>query len=271
MTRQFIRIALALVFLLPAASRAGEDALPDGFKGFSGRLRGTVVSVRDDGRGFALKVSALVKVWKNNRAEEPWCIVGRTVDVLAQWTKGDGDSWHPVERHVRFINTLDEGESLAIEVVQDEGERLHILELTKAQREQAEGGREKRDEGAAGRIEPSLPAGFAGFSGVLEGKVLENLGGGFGFLLRVEGVGKAWKNSAAENPKEAKDKILLVQPRWERRDDGSLRPVPRHVRFLRTLKERSVVRVEVRNRPGEVGVHILELSEDQREAAGDDE
>ena len=128
--------ALLPHLVLPAAADGKEGPkIPDGMKGFSGMLEGKVV--RTEELGFLLKVSAVVKEWKKNRAKDSKSAVGKELLVNAQWEKGDGGNWRPVSAHVAFFRTLKPGQELRIEVVNDEGERLHILELSKDQRAEA--------------------------------------------------------------------------------------------------------------------------------------
>ncbi|MBI1371113.1 MAG: hypothetical protein GC162_20985 [Planctomycetes bacterium] len=125
---------IAFVCFAPLALAAEGPMLPDGAKGFSGVLRGTVGEVVQEGKGFRMKVTEIGRTNPKNSAREPAVLVGKSVLINAQWTKGDGDKWHPVENHTRFIRSLKPGQEISIEVVNDEGGRLHILELTKEQR-----------------------------------------------------------------------------------------------------------------------------------------
>jgi len=131
-------LAMVLGFLvLTAAAAAEKPKLPEGVQGFSGMLRGTVVAVAEDGRGFQLKVEKIVKLWKGNKAEDPEAAVGKTLEINPRWTKGEQGRWHPVERHVKFIRSLKVDENIDIEAVNDERQRLHVLELSAEQRERA--------------------------------------------------------------------------------------------------------------------------------------
>jgi hypothetical protein len=114
------------------AREAPAGKLPEGLRGFSGRLHGTVCELRE--HGVVLEVDDVLDVWKDNRAAQPRAAVGRRLLVNVQWVRGDGGRWHPAETHQRFLKTLEVGEELAIEVRNDEADRLHILELSEAQR-----------------------------------------------------------------------------------------------------------------------------------------
>jgi len=123
--------------------RVGQEgrALPPGFSGFCGRLAGVVEAKVEN--GFILAVHAVDRVWKNNRAEVPSSAVGKELLINPGWRKGPEGNWQPREEHVRFIRGLERGQRIAVEVINDEGNRLHILELDREQPEHG-GGHEAR-------------------------------------------------------------------------------------------------------------------------------
>jgi hypothetical protein len=132
--RKVALFVLLGLIALGAGVRADDNPqIPDGLKGFSGTLRGTVTEVHKDGKAFHIEVTKVVNVWRKNTAPNPDSAVGETLLINAQWEKRGGQ-WRPVENHVRFIHSLRVGEEVDVEVTNDEGERLHILELTQAQR-----------------------------------------------------------------------------------------------------------------------------------------
>lgn len=116
-----------------------KPSIPDGLRGFRGTLAGIV---RQKGEyGFVFHVVKVVNTWKGNRAEAPESAVGKDLLINAQWRRCDDGEWRPMETHVHWIGTLEVGEDERIEVVNDEGDRLHILELDERQRKAAEEGR----------------------------------------------------------------------------------------------------------------------------------
>lgn len=107
----------------------GDRREPDGpgWRGFRGLVRGIVRGRKE--RGIRLEIRGVVKVWPRNEAREPESLVGRTVDVFPRWRKGDDGKWRPIEDDVRFLRGLEEGREIEVEIVNDEGEAFHILEL----------------------------------------------------------------------------------------------------------------------------------------------
>jgi hypothetical protein len=122
---------------------AAKEALPAGLHGFSGQVRGVVVTAARENT-FTFKVMRVLRTWENNRAERPELLVSRTVPVGPRWVKGENGKWHPVERQVAFIRSLRAGEEMNLEVQQVEREHFHILELSEEQRERKQQG-EKRE------------------------------------------------------------------------------------------------------------------------------
>ena len=153
------RIIAGLAASLVLASGAGRISAadgppgPEGLVGFSGQVRGVVVEKRDNGV-IEFKVGRILRTWKNNKAERPEALKGRTVPVGPAWVREGQDSkWQPVERHVQFLRTLKPGEELTLELRHAEREHFAILELSQEQRERAEqGGQGRREQ--AGKPKP---------------------------------------------------------------------------------------------------------------------
>lgn len=105
--------------------------LPGAVRGFSGVVEGHVESIEE--LGFRLRVEKAIRVWANNRSAQPELLEGKTWLVNAQWEKADNGP-RPVPQHKAFIASLKPGELLQIEIINDELDRLHILELSQDQR-----------------------------------------------------------------------------------------------------------------------------------------
>jgi hypothetical protein len=141
----WIMVAAAAVVVLAQGKWAAAEALPEGLTGFSGQVRGVVVEKGEKGT-FAFKVARVLRVWKNNEADTPEALAGRTVPVGPRWQKADGGRWRPIESHVAFIRTLAAGDEITLEIQNVEREHFALLELSADQREQAARGRERAPE-----------------------------------------------------------------------------------------------------------------------------
>jgi len=255
-------LVAAIVLLAAMGSRAlAEEGLPEGVKGFSGQVRG-VVTARGGKNTFTFKVARVLKVWKNNKAENPEALVGLSVLVRPRWVKRDNGRWHPVEIHAAFIRKLKVNQELTLEIRNDEGNAFSILELSKEQREWATGGGEG---GESGDKEEALPEGVRGFSGQVRG-VVKAKGDGNTFRFHVGRVLKVWKNNKAKNPEALAGRTVRVGPRWVQGENGKWHPLEGHIAFIRQLKVGQELTLEIFNAEAS-HFNLLELSAEQRESA----
>ena len=145
-----IRIAMAsaIVLLMGAIGLRAEadDSLPEGLRGFSGQVLGVVV---EEGRenSFAFKVVRVLRVRKNNEAEAPKALAGRTVRVGPSWVSGEDGKWRHAELHSAFINGLRKGQKFALDIWSCERGVFAILRLSEKQRRWAEQEKKKQEKG----------------------------------------------------------------------------------------------------------------------------
>lgn len=108
---------------------AGQEAasgLPDGMRGFRGMLRGTIVR-KGDGE-FLLKVEKVLKVWKQNKAENPQSAVGKTLAIVL------GREGRLLEQQRRTFRELKVGDHVVVEPFHFKGNVLTVVEeLRKAE------------------------------------------------------------------------------------------------------------------------------------------
>ena len=95
MSRTITMAALLAGFALPAAAEdetrpqqtrpeaAGTSSheLSAGVAGLSGMLVGRLVSKDVEKGTFVLQVDAVPRIWRNNKAERPKSIIGKTVEI----------------------------------------------------------------------------------------------------------------------------------------------------------------------------------------------
>lgn len=135
--RLIVLLSLAVIAgLLVTAGTAAEKekkkrsrvVLPAAAKGFAGMIEGKVVAAK--GTKIVLAVEKIGAVWKHSKAEDPESLVGQKVVVVCRVEEGK-----PASNHVRFIATLKAGETTSLDVRNDKGNRLVLLELTAEQRQ----------------------------------------------------------------------------------------------------------------------------------------
>jgi hypothetical protein len=99
------------------------DMIPAVARGFAGILRGNVVAAQE-GR-ITVEVSEITNVWRHSKAEDAKALVGKRVVVKARDNEGN---------IARFLRIAKVGESLKLDVANQDGDTLTLLELTEAQR-----------------------------------------------------------------------------------------------------------------------------------------
>jgi len=97
-----------------------EIGLPDGMVGFRGVLVGRIMRTLD--RGFVLKVERVVKVWEDNRADNPEAAIGKELIITIRADEELGG------RFLRTLRTFEIGERVLVEAFHFEGNRLTVVE-----------------------------------------------------------------------------------------------------------------------------------------------
>jgi len=135
--RWIVLLSLTVIAgLLATAGTAAEKekkkksrvVLPAAARGFAGMIEGKVVAAK--GTKIVLAVEKIANVWQHSKAENPESLVGQKVVVVCRMEEGK-----PAGNLVRFIATLKAGETTKLDVRNDKGNRLVLLELTAEQRE----------------------------------------------------------------------------------------------------------------------------------------
>ena len=135
------RFILFLILVLSLCLSAGEKNIPEGADGFSGTIEGEII--KKDDKSLTIKVSAVKNKWKDNKAEKAENLVDKTIVVNEGWYKPKGkEKFQPNEHHLAFIKNVPLGK-ITLEVKTGDGDRFHILELSKEQREIANPEKEK--------------------------------------------------------------------------------------------------------------------------------
>ena len=106
---------------LPAVDPNG---IPAAAQGFAGMLRGKIVE--NQGGQLMVQVGEITNVWQHSKAENPKSLVGQKVIVKARDKEG------PIAHFIRIVKV---GESVKLDVANQEKNGLTILELTEKQRE----------------------------------------------------------------------------------------------------------------------------------------
>ena len=119
---------------MPAKTEGAEPAkkvyLPDPAAAFAGMIQGEVVK---KGQGeLLLRVEKVAQIWQHSKAKDPNALVGKLIAIEARVEEG---KVAPLQ--ARFIQSLQVGEKITVDVAHQKGESLTILELTDDQRQRA--------------------------------------------------------------------------------------------------------------------------------------
>jgi hypothetical protein len=115
----------------PRRQRRGDEVaripLPDPAAEFAGMIEAEVVSKRE-GR-VVVRVLAVPRQWEHSRAKDAKSLIGKSVVVDVR--REDG---RPVASLVKFLNRLEIGQKVVLDVAHQRGEALTLLELDEQQR-----------------------------------------------------------------------------------------------------------------------------------------
>ncbi|MBN1672559.1 MAG: FecR domain-containing protein [Kiritimatiellae bacterium] len=232
----------------PAALQPG---LPEGVRGFTGRVRGTVTA-KGEGNRFTFAVHHILELLNGNRASDPELLVNRTVEI------GPGGEREPTANHLLFIGRLRVQQEVDLAIRHGAGDRFEILELSEGQLEWL--GVRKRAEPPPPPEPPAIPEGVRGFFGMVRGEVTAHEPDDH-ITLRVDRVQRVWRENRASNPRSLEGRMILVGPQRE----GDKRAG--QIAFIRRLQLGQVVELEVRHGEGRRFV-IVELTRDQEQDTG---
>lgn len=179
----------------PAALETTPDELPAGIRKFNGMVVGQLAS-KDVERGtFVVKVDAVPRVWRNNGAENPKSIVGKTIEVSGV-----------TGRFLDVLVVMRPGETVEFECKHD-GDRLvfpgELLRKVAAYKPEDY---------------PVLPEEFRGFRGEVIADVIQKDPETFELIIKVAKVATTWKENDAKDAESIEGKSLMLAGFWNRRE-----------------------------------------------------
>ena len=94
--------SIELIERAKSIPRTGKENIPDGVHGFSGWISGQLV--KKDVGTLHIRIKAIKKLWKGNKAEKPKNLIGKTIRVNEGWHKPKSKKkYEPNKWHVAFI------------------------------------------------------------------------------------------------------------------------------------------------------------------------
>lgn len=165
-------------------------------RGFMGTLVGRLVEKDVEKGTLALKVDAVPRVWKNNKARNPKALVGQDVQI-------DGIA----SRFLDALLTTRKGETLEVAARHDSGTALTFPgELF---RKVAPFNPENY---------PVLPDDFRGFQGVVTAEIVKKDPMMYGLIVKVVSVDRSFEKSRAEKAESIVDKSAILAGFWRRKE-----------------------------------------------------
>lgn len=212
MTRQVAALAIIASLTLPVIAedeknspdapvrpdvlKTTPDELPKGMKNFNGMLVGRLVTKDVEKGTFVIKVDAVPRVWRNNKADDPKSLVGRTVMIDGVFGK--------------FLDVLllvKKGETLECEARHDGGNNLTFP-----------GEALRRVAPVKPGDYPELPEEFRGFNGLVTGKIVRKDPEMMEIILQIEGVKNTSDKSRAQKPESIIGKKAMVIGFWRKKE-----------------------------------------------------
>ena len=165
-------------------------------RGFMGALVGRLVEKDVEKGTLVLKVDAVPRVWKNNKAKNPKRLVGQNVEV-------DGIA----SRFLDALLTTRKGETLEVAARHDGGSSLTFP-----------GELFRKVAPYKPEDYPVLPDGFRGFRGVVKAEVVKKDQMMYGLIIKVLSVERSFENSRAEDAKSIVGKSAILTGFWRRKE-----------------------------------------------------
>lgn len=176
--------------------KESPDELPAGVKDFSGMLVGRLAAKDVEKGRFVVLVEAVPRVWRNNKADSPKSLVGKTVEVDGVFGK-----------FLDVLVVMKKGETIEFEAKHNGGTRLTFP------------GESLRKVATYDPNDyPELPESFRGFAGTLAGKVIKKDPETFALIVEVNRVNDTWEKNSAKQPKSIEGRPMMLAGFWSRKD-----------------------------------------------------
>lgn len=175
-----------------------REPVVEGFagRGFMGALVGQLVEKDVEKGTLFLKVDAVPRVWRNNRAPHPKAMIGQNIEI-------DGIT----SRFLDVLLTTRQGDTLEVAARHDTGTKLTFPgELfRKVAPYKAEN-------------YPVLPDDFRGFQGMVTAEIVRKDQTMYGLVVKVHSVDRTFENSRAEKPEVIVGKNVILAGFWRRKE-----------------------------------------------------
>ncbi len=196
--RQSDHLTVAEFVRKATAKGVDRETTRTGFRGrgFMGALVGRLVEKDVEKGTLVLKVDAVPRVWKKNKARDPKSLVGQDVEIEGV-----------ASRFLDVLLTTKKGETLEVAARHDGGERLTFP-----------GEMFRKVAPYKPEDYPVLPDDFRGFQGVVTAKVVKKDPSMLGLIVKVQSVDRVFDKSRAKNAKSIVGNNAVLAGFWKRKE-----------------------------------------------------
>ncbi len=170
---------------------ADYPVLPEGFRGFQGRVVADIVKKDPETFELILKVQQVESVSDESAAREPKSIEGRSLMLAGFWNRKD--AYHELKPGSRVL--------VGLKHIGVRSEHLTVTDNPRVLAADAQ----MEMKAATARVNLSedggLPAELRGFRGMLVGRMVEKDPETGSFSVIVDAIPRVWKNNEARNPR----------------------------------------------------------------------
>jgi beta-lactamase regulating signal transducer with metallopeptidase domain len=165
-------------------------------RGFMGALVGRLVEKDVEKGTLVLKVDAVPRVWKNNKARNPKALIGQNVEI-------EGIA----SRLLDVLLTTKKGETLEVAARHDDGTRLTFP-----------GELFRKVAPYKAEDYPVLPDGFRGFQGAVTAEIVKKDQTMFGLIVKVVAIDRTFEKNRAEKAESIVGKNAILAGFWRRKE-----------------------------------------------------
>ena len=186
---------------VPPFKPADHPVPPEGFRGFSGIIHGTIEAKHEDHRELIIRVLKIESANDRSRAKSPSDAVGQKIVLAGFWAK-----------MTEPFSTLQTGDSVRAGVLHrvSQSDHFNVMEFTtKISASESSATPAPAPPENAGNS--SFPAGMQGFRGILKGQLISRDLEKGELVFRASGVTRTWKENKATDTNSCKDRTFTVK------------------------------------------------------------
>ncbi|MEL6107566.1 MAG: M56 family metallopeptidase [Planctomycetota bacterium] len=181
---------------VPAFDPADHPVPPEGFRGFSGIVTGTIIKKNQSSRELHLRIDAIEKPFEKNRANAAKNVLGKEIVLAGFWARMS----KPFEK-------LEKGDRIRAGVLHRVPQSDHFTVIEMAENI---GKAEQHSGNSASTDSSGFPAGMEGFRGILRGTLVRKDIEKGTLVFEADRATRTWKANRASDTGSCKGREFLV-------------------------------------------------------------